>query len=283
MDIKHRCDGIWDCVNGEDELSCNTICDKVDQFACKNRECIPQSQYCNGQKDCTDGTDELFECNCHKNGQFACASNDECVPRLKVCDAILDCSDGSDERGCGAKISTTISPPKFPVSVINEDILHSSLEISKPEPLPEDAQEHAEKAQQDSSEDAFVDYPEAQPIIQSPYHETGFESANQIMENSKYNLKVYPQVQEVYEGHDVVLQCRDEGDLRAPVVWKRPNGKPLPKPSHQEYGRLEITSVLRFQEGSYLCVVENDQDHPEGQTVAEVKVVTYPTHEYGWP
>lgn len=84
MDIKHRCDGIWDCVGGEDELSCNTICEKPDEFSCKNRQCVSRDKYCNGVVDCDDGTDESFDCKCHVNGMFACHSGDQCVARLKV-------------------------------------------------------------------------------------------------------------------------------------------------------------------------------------------------------
>ena len=102
VDVRHRCDGIWDCVNGEDEMSCGAVVCESDgagggrrggdgYFGCKSRQCIPRGKYCDGAVDCFDGSDELFDCRCHVNGMFACAKRrgDEkearCVPRLKVC------------------------------------------------------------------------------------------------------------------------------------------------------------------------------------------------------
>ncbi len=121
VDVKHRCDGIWDCVAGEDELSCDTShCPAVGgggggggwQFACRDRrQCINRSGYCDGERDCEDGSDEMRECGCHRNGQFACGGGGggedgggvrECVSRLKVCDGERDCGDGSDEAGCNS-------------------------------------------------------------------------------------------------------------------------------------------------------------------------------------
>lgn len=81
MDIRHRCDGIWDCVAGEDELSCNTVCLEPNKFECKNRQCIDRNKYCDGEVDCDDGSDERFECNCHKTGQFACRDERQCIAR----------------------------------------------------------------------------------------------------------------------------------------------------------------------------------------------------------
>ena len=42
------------------------------------------------------------------------------------------------------------------------------------------------------------------------------------------DLKIYPKTQVVYRGGDIVVQCRDEGNLRAEVYWARLDGKPLP-------------------------------------------------------
>ena len=71
--MKHRCDKIWDCEGGEDELSCDNGCPNGGQFACRNqKECITMTRYCDGVADCSDGSDEAPECRCHKRGQFAC-------------------------------------------------------------------------------------------------------------------------------------------------------------------------------------------------------------------
>ena len=107
VDIRHRCDGIWDCVNGEDEMSCGAFICTPDPdstaparrrrnrggaayFGCKSGQCIPRGDYCDSKVDCEDGSDELFDCRCHVNGMFACAKRlgvekeARCVPRLKV-------------------------------------------------------------------------------------------------------------------------------------------------------------------------------------------------------
>ena len=39
--MSHRCDGIWDCGRGEDEVSCDNVC-KGGQFTCRDhKSCIP--------------------------------------------------------------------------------------------------------------------------------------------------------------------------------------------------------------------------------------------------
>ena len=43
------------------------------------------------------------------------------------------------------------------------------------------------------------------------------------------DLRIYPKSQVVYRGGDIVIQCRDEGNLRADVYWARLDGKPLPQ------------------------------------------------------
>ena len=54
VDMKHRCDRIWDCESGEDELSCNHGCNGG-QWSCRNGDCIAMSRYCDGVADCGDG------------------------------------------------------------------------------------------------------------------------------------------------------------------------------------------------------------------------------------
>ncbi len=50
-------------------------------------------------------------------------------------------------------------------------------------------------------------------------------------------------VQTVLSGHDVVLQCRDEGDERAEVFWSRDDGVPIPARAIQIRGRLDISGI----------------------------------------
>ena len=98
--MKHRCDKIWDCKDGEDEYSCNNGCPNGGQFRCRNRQCIAMSRYCDGVADCDDGTDEVPACRCHIKGLYACKRGGQCISRSSVCDGHMDCHDGSDERNC---------------------------------------------------------------------------------------------------------------------------------------------------------------------------------------
>ena len=46
----------------------------------------------------------------------------------------------------------------------------------------------------------------------------------------------------LFEGREVVFQCRDEGDLRAPVRWIREGGS-LPTGYSDVKGRLTMPNV----------------------------------------
>ena len=57
------CDGISDCPDGSDELTCvvdGLVECRLDQFSCPNctRKCISLAKICDGINDCTDGVDE---------------------------------------------------------------------------------------------------------------------------------------------------------------------------------------------------------------------------------
>ena len=144
VDMIHRCNGVWDCVGGEDEVGCGSsaIC-KEDGFACRDGSCVKMASYCDGHADCEDGTDELQGCECHTKGMFAC-SDLNCISRLKVCDGRRDCADGSDESGCYRKnvspkfkaiITTTMAPP--PPTNTNlaqqDSTANSYVELDEPE------------------------------------------------------------------------------------------------------------------------------------------------------
>ena len=47
----------------------------------------------------------------------------------------------------------------------------------------------------------------------------------------------------VSKGREVVFQCRDEGPIRAKVVWTRASGLPLPAGSSDNNGRLEMPNI----------------------------------------
>lgn len=52
------CDGLPNCVGGEDEIQCPLAC-RQDEFTCDSGLCVPATQVCDGVSDCDDATDEL--------------------------------------------------------------------------------------------------------------------------------------------------------------------------------------------------------------------------------
>lgn len=75
-------------------------CD-LNEFTCKNSQCIPLSYYCDSIEDCDDGSDELNCPVCHPPNQIFCAPLSQCLSSSVRCDGTKDCPDGSDERDCG--------------------------------------------------------------------------------------------------------------------------------------------------------------------------------------
>lgn len=64
--------------------------------------CISKAAYCNGVWDCDNGADELtcFFDVCPYKSQVPCKDKTACVAPKKICDTKFDCWDHSDERGC---------------------------------------------------------------------------------------------------------------------------------------------------------------------------------------
>ncbi|XP_066507849.1 prolow-density lipoprotein receptor-related protein 1 [Hoplias malabaricus] len=90
------CDGFPQCLDRSDELGCNqTSGCLVNDWACRNRICIPQDLRCNGVNDCSDGSDE-DGCGSCGDLNVRCP-NGICLALRERCDGVAQCSDGRDE------------------------------------------------------------------------------------------------------------------------------------------------------------------------------------------
>ena len=76
-------------------------------------ECHPDNKICDGIQDCLDGTDELT-CVLNSSllcdlDQFLCPSTAAmCTSLAKMCDGIDDCPDGFDESTCSKRTAKAI-------------------------------------------------------------------------------------------------------------------------------------------------------------------------------
>ena len=78
-----------------------------------------------------------------------------------------------------------------------------------------------------------------------------------------------------HTGREVVFQCRDEGEMRAPVRWVRDGGLPLPPDYSDNRGRLTMPNIQMDHSGNYYCEAQNVPSHTSGRRVA-VELVVIP-------
>jgi hypothetical protein len=111
------CDGLLDCLNGEDETeqACPVIADDPSRdagvstiYVCRNGVEVAHGLRCDGVSDCPGGEDEFY-CSTPAmpeggDGGFVCAdAPDEFGLDIAdgwVCDGFVDCALGDDEEGC---------------------------------------------------------------------------------------------------------------------------------------------------------------------------------------
>ncbi len=103
--VKHVCDGVPHCSNGEDEVACQagTLTyphhHSNRRWYCNSGETIPVLKVCDFRVDCQDGSDEMCVHPVCMHGQFRC-DNGQCIDLPDKCDLKRDCIDGTDEKRC---------------------------------------------------------------------------------------------------------------------------------------------------------------------------------------
>jgi hypothetical protein len=110
-----RCNKIWNCLNGADELNCGLLppsnCTSQ-QHLCvspKTNEfmCLPVEKANDGVNDCLGATDEPLVCRTSQLQptpfNFYCKNyyQNTCISRSSICTGNFDCIDGEDEHFCG--------------------------------------------------------------------------------------------------------------------------------------------------------------------------------------
>ncbi|CAF4264331.1 unnamed protein product, partial [Rotaria sordida] len=86
LDRSAICNGVPNCMRGEDEANCTRRNCSSYQFQCANGLCVPSSYVCDHDNDCGDGSDEPASCvyrNC-TNTEYPC-ENGRCVSRSATC------------------------------------------------------------------------------------------------------------------------------------------------------------------------------------------------------
>ena len=112
--IYTRCDMIWNCYDGSDEMNCNYQiihnCSSYNRVCVSpttnNLTCIPVDKLNDGHVDCLGATDEVRVCRVSdwysKRDRFYCRNDtiNPCLDNHRLCDGKDDCLYGDDEQFC---------------------------------------------------------------------------------------------------------------------------------------------------------------------------------------
>ena len=129
-----RCDGVWNCANGTDELNClPSKCTEFEHPCMSALDhmpiCLPIARAGNGIMDCLGGTDEPQLCRADLDGhRFKCRNESKCIPLDFLCKSkYSECIFDDDQIVCDAEMEP--SDPDFcdpdqlhPISVFQQTI-----------------------------------------------------------------------------------------------------------------------------------------------------------------
>lgn len=59
MPLEHRCNSKVECLDGDDEIDCDSFTCNNQQFQCSSGECVKSEYRCDGHTDCWDKSDEI--------------------------------------------------------------------------------------------------------------------------------------------------------------------------------------------------------------------------------
>ena len=112
--IYTRCDGLWNCRDGADEINCDpspTLNCSLNSHICVSPEtnklmCLPKEKVSDGNIDCVGAADEPTLCrvNAYEPDEDTFYCNNDihraCIPAAFICDGKPQCSQGDDENAC---------------------------------------------------------------------------------------------------------------------------------------------------------------------------------------
>jgi hypothetical protein len=118
-----HCNQIWNCLNGEDELNCESewsINCSTNHHICKSIDdghliCLPLEKVNDDISDCHGSIDESKLCKrdmpSFLYGNFQCRNKsiNRCIPSYDICNEIKTCLDGDDEEFCNEESHHLIS------------------------------------------------------------------------------------------------------------------------------------------------------------------------------
>ena len=118
------------CRNGAHLAHCTYIGCPY-RFKCPHYYCIPTTSLCDGMRDCPNGEDEM-SCDYLQAircpGMFYCRGR-TCVQQHQVCDGAKDCPEGDDENHCDRQAHTKYCQAKGSVLICTSQVQLSKLDI----------------------------------------------------------------------------------------------------------------------------------------------------------